>query len=240
MKWIDIHSHILPGVDDGAVDDREALKMLKIAEEEGIGHVIATPHFHYRRGHASVEDIRLGVAHLQRRAQAEGLQIKLYTGNELYYTHDLVEIVRSKEALTLADSDYILLEFSPETEKLKIQNAIYQFLSEGYCPIIAHMERNQAFIKDQNFVDDISKMGTYFQINADSIVGNRDRSIRRFVKKMIKCGKIQFVATDAHDAKLRPPYLNDAAEWIRKKTDQAIMQECLYENAQKILENKLI
>ena len=147
MTWIDIHSHILPGVDDGAVDENEALNMLRIAAEDGISHIIATPHFHYKRGNASPEKIIEKAEKLQKIAQEEHIEITIHTGNELYYTQELLEKVKAGEALTLAGSDYALLEFSPETEKRKIQNAVYEFLSDGYYPIIAHMERYDVFVK---------------------------------------------------------------------------------------------
>ena len=90
MKYIDIHSHILPGLDDGARDREVSFCMLKMAAENGITDIIATPHFHYRRGHASPEQIREAAALMQRKAEDAGLQIKLHTGNELYYTHELL------------------------------------------------------------------------------------------------------------------------------------------------------
>lgn len=235
---IDIHSHILPGIDDGAKDQKEALEMLKIAVEDGISDIIVTPHFHYRRGHATPEQIRSAVLELQNRMNEEKIPIKLHVGNELYYSHDLIESVKAGDALTLADSDYVLLEFSPETEQKKIQNAIYQFLCEGYLPIIAHMERYQAFLKNDDFTVSVSDMGAYFQINAGSLNGDAGWQIKRFVRKMIRNGMIQFVATDAHDLIKRPARLGNTVKWIEKKTGESTVQELLQRNPQMILENK--
>ena len=240
MKKIDIHNHILPGIDDGAKDEKMSLKMLRKAADDGITHLIATPHFHYRRGHASPEEIRNKLLFIQEMADEEGIPVRLFSGNELYYTHDLLEIVKSKEALTLADSDYVLLEFSPETEQRKIQNAVYQFLSEGYYPVIAHMERYQAFYKHPDFVETILEMGAYYQINAGSIMGDSGWSLKRFARNMIKNGMIQFVATDAHDLEKRQLRLDEVSDWMKKKIEESEIRDYLYENPLKILENKAL
>lgn len=240
MNFIDIHSHVLPGIDDGAQDESEALEMLRIAANDGICQIIATPHFHYRRGHASPEQIKQAVSKMQELLNKEKIPMKLHTGNELYYTHELLETVKAGEALTMADSDYVLLEFSPETEERRIQNAVYEFLNEGYYPIIAHMERYLAFQKNQDFAEKISEMGAYFQINAGSLIGNAGWQIKHFARLMIKNGFIQFVATDAHDIGRRSPTLAKASDWITKKCGESELLEYLYENPRMVIENKAI
>lgn len=237
MEKIDIHSHLLPGIDDGAGTMGEALQMLKMAADDGIRHMIATPHFHYRRGHASPEQIRTLTAKVQELAEQENIPIILYPGNELYYTHELLETVKAGEALTLAASDYVLLEFSPETECRRIQNAVYEFLSEGYYPIIAHMERYEAFQKHADFVQMILQMGAYFQINAGSLTGNAGWSVKRFTKTMLKNGTVHFIATDAHDTEKRIPAFGKTADWIIKKYGEDVLQELVSDHPMKILEN---
>ncbi len=239
MNYIDIHSHILPGIDDGARDESEALEMFRIAANDGICQIIATPHFHYQRGHASPEKVRRSVSEMQALLNEEKIPIQLHTGNELYYTHDLLETVKAGEALTLAGSDYVLLEFSSETEQRQIQNAVYEFLNEGYYPIIAHMERYFAFQKHRDFAEKVSEMGACFQINAGSLFGNTDWSMKHFARAMMKNGMIQFVATDAHDAVKRTPTFTKVSHWIVKKYGQAEMREYLYHNPRMIIENKV-
>lgn len=240
MNIIDIHSHILPGLDDGACDEEESLAMLKIAEENGIREIIATPHFHYRRGCAAPEQIESSVLKMQSILDDAGIRIRLYTGNELYYTHEVLENLKAGQALTMAESDYVLLEFSPETQKRTIQNAVYEFMTEGYYPIIAHMERYQAFQMDLEFVDEILRMGAYYQINAGSLVGQAGWTIQRFSRSLMKSGVIQFAATDAHNTNKRSPRIRKAEEWLVKKCGEAQAVNCLYKNAKMILENKAI
>ena len=240
MRKIDIHSHILPGIDDGARDEKQSLAMLKMAAADGITGIIATPHFHYRRGHATPAQIKNAANQMQQMIKDTGLNIQIHTGNELYYTHELLETVKAGEALTMAGSDYVLLEFSPETERRKIQNAVYQFLSEGYYPIIAHMERYQAFQKHPDFAVEICEMGAYYQLNAGSLLGAAGWSTKRFSKNMLKSGMIQFIATDAHDLEKRPPEFGKAEEWVEKKFGAEELMTYLAKNPQMILANKAI
>ena len=237
MKKIDIHCHILPEVDDGAKNIEQSLEMLRIAAKDGITDIIATPHFHYRRGHATPEEIRRKVQELNAAAKAEGINITVYPGNELYYTHELLEKVKAGEALTLADSDYVLLEFSPDVEKSKLQRAVYKFLGEGYYPIIAHMERYEAFRKDREFAYTIEEMGAYYQINAGSLMGSAGWNTKRFARTMLEQGMVKFIATDAHDTNKRYPGFGKAAEWIAKKYGEEDLWEYLRDNPQKIIEN---
>lgn len=240
QNYIDIHSHILPGIDDGATDEKESLKMFQIAAESGIGTIIATPHFHYRRGHASPLRIREKVSDMQKMLEEDRIPIKLYVGNELYYTHELLEIVKAGEALTMADSDYVLLEFSAGTEKRKIQNAVYQFLCEGYNPIIAHVERYAAFQKHSDFVEEVCEMGAYYQVNVDSLCGKASWTVKRFAKKLIRNNQVSFIATDAHDANQRSPQFGRTSDWLMKKYGEIQVQKYLRNNPNQIIKNETI
>lgn len=241
MKKIDIHSHILAGIDDGAKQIEESAKMLQIAAEDGITAIIATPHFHYSRGHAKPEKIRRRLSELRAAAKEQELSIRLYAGNELYYSEDLIRIVKAGEALTMAGSDYVLLEFSENTEQRTIQNGVYEFLSEGYYPIIAHVERYRAFLDNPGFAAEITDLGAYCQINAKSLTsGIMDFGKKRFVNSMIENGLVSFIATDAHDTNQRPSKFGKAAEWLYKKYGPEECRELFFENAKKVLNHQII
>lgn len=239
-RLIDMHCHILPGIDDGAADEKESLKMFKLAAAAGIREIIATPHFHYRRGNAKPELVKTLVLHMQELLEDAKIPIRLYAGNELYYSHSLLEVVKAGDALTMADSDYVLLEFSPEAERRKIQNAVYQFLCEGYNPIIAHVERYRAFLKHPDFAAEISRMGAYLQVNADSISGNAGWRLQHFSKTLVKKDYVTFLATDAHDAKKRTPQFGKSISWLEDKLGKKRQQEFVVSNPMKILMNETI
>ena len=237
---IDIHCHILPGIDDGAANEKESLKMFRMAAAAGIREIIATPHFHYKRGNAKPAQIKALAAQMQQHLAEANIPIQLHAGNELYYSHSLLDAVKAGEALTMADSDYVLLEFSPEAERRKIKNAVYQFQCEGYNPIIAHVERYRAFLKHPDFAEDISSMGAYLQVNAGSITGDAGWRIRHFARALAKKDLITFLATDAHDGKMRTPQFGRSTGWIEDKLGAERLQELIIENPGKILTNRTI
>ena len=238
MQYVDIHSHILPGLDDGARDEAESLKMFRLAERSGISDIIATPHFHYRRGMISPEEIENAANRMQKLLDESNIKINIHTGNELYYSHELIRAVKAGDVLTLAGSNYVLLEFSPNVEKRKLQSAVYQFLGEGYFPIIAHMERYSVLQSDPEIALDIYEMGALYQMNAGSLLGRAGWKTKRFSRLMMENGLVQFIATDAHDSKRRSPDLQKAAKWIAGKHGRTNLKMYLQENPAMILDTK--
>lgn len=240
MKKIDIHSHILWGLDDGAATKEQSLEMLKIAANDGITQIIATPHYHYGKGKAAPEKILRKVEELRKTTAEEQIQIQLYAGNELYYTHDLLEELKAGACLTIAGTDYVLLEFSVDTDRKRMQNAIYQFSSAGYYPIIAHPERYETLIAFPELMQELGNLGAYFQMNAGSLSKSHGWRRKQFIRSMLKNGMIQFLATDAHDTQKRPPQFGKNADRLIKKCGKSEAAEMLYENAKMLINNEII
>lgn len=240
MEKIDIHSHILWEIDDGAKSKEESLKMIKLAQEDGIKEIIATPHFHAQKGNAEPKKIRKMVAELQENANEEKIPIKLYAGNELYYTQELLNQLKSGECLTLADTRYILLEFSESTESKKMKNAIYELSGEGYLPIIAHIERYDALVRSPELFVELADMGAYYQVNVGSFIHRIGWSRKHFVKSALKSGFVQFVATDAHGIKNRLPKFDKTEEWLSKKYGEMEATKILFENPRKLICDQMI
>lgn len=238
MKKIDIHNHILWGIDDGAKNKDESLEMLKLAFEDGVKEIIATPHFHHQKGKADPEKIRKLTAELQEAADEKKIPIKLHIGNELYYTQELLEQLQANACLTLADTKYLLLEFSVNTEPKKMKNAIYQLSGEGYSPIIAHIERYDVLVQSPELFMELADMGAYYQINAQSLIQRIGWNRRTFVKSAVKSGYVQFLATDAHHTEGRIPTFGKAEDWVLKKCGKSEASKILYENPRKLLENQ--
>lgn len=238
LGWIDLHSHILPGIDDGAKNWSDSIKMLECCQKNGISTVILTPHYHYERGQASPQRIRTLTAELAEQAAQREIPIRLYPGNELFYTNNLLSAVKSGDVLTLADSDYVLLEFSISTEQRRIQNAVYEFLNAGYFPVLAHIERYAVFLRDPSFAEELLRMGAYFQVNAGSLQGNAGWKIKRFSQTMLKSGRIQLIGSDAHDPINRPPNLAMTAELLYKKMGLGAAEVYLQEYPRCIIENR--
>lgn len=237
MKKVDIHNHILWGIDDGAYNKKESIQMLQAAAEDGITDIIATPHFHKHKGYAEPQKIEKLLNEVKEIAEEKNISINLYTGNELYYTYDLLKQVIEKECFTLAKSRYVLLEFSVSEEKRKIQKAVYEFRGEGYFPIIAHVERYEAFANNIEALQEIINMGALLQVNAGVTSDFSKWWKKKFEKSILKKGLVNFLATDAHDMQKRKPQFKKNEQWLRKKYGDEEIKKMLYINPKKILEN---
>ncbi len=235
VKYIDIHSHILPGIDDGAKDMETSLKMLRTAAEEGIKEVILTPH--YKPGHrnASPETVRKLTMKLQEKVLESGLKMTLLTGNEIFYHRGMAGLLSAGRVCTLADTDSVLVEFFPAEEYAEIRSGVYQIRAEGYRPVLAHAERYQNVCRDTKYVEELIHMGAYIQINAGSIMGNYGFGTKQFCKRLLKKELVHFVATDAHDTGRRAPYLRDCGKYLVSKFGETYADNILYGNARRIL-----
>lgn len=239
-NFFDIHCHILPGIDDGSRSMEETVKMLSLAYESGTREILATPHFHPRRGHAPAEKVLKKVEEVQKIAAEKFPGLSLYPGNELYYCHDIIEKISDGEVLTLNNSSYVLVEFSFTEELRKIKTGLNRILMGGYSPVLAHVERYEELTGDWDALEELTEAGVYLQINAETLQGKLGMGKKRFVKKLLKEEMVSFVASDAHDAARRTPVLNKSAEYVQKKFGMDTVRRIFQENPRKVMENKLI
>lgn len=235
MGYIDMHSHILPGLDDGSRSMEQSLAMLRIAYEEGITTMIATPHNMPGKGRPSKETIREKIHLLQIKADEENISIKILMGTEYYYREEVLNQFEEENAITMGASDHVLVEFNPMEEKSYIRNAINDINSTGYTPIIAHIERYVQLMKDFDTVEDLSKMGALIQVNAASITGDNGRQAKSDTKKLLKRDLVDFVSTDAHSHGHRAPYIRKCATILSKRYGADYADKLLYRNAQVLL-----
>ncbi len=239
-RFMDIHTHILPGVDDGSSNMEETQKMLSLAIDQRIGSIIATPH--YACGAKNTSARRLHEIRDQVHAEAVKLDtgFQLYLGNELFYSESIVEALQSKEALTLAGSRYILVEFSPSEEYRTLFRGLGNLVRAGYAPILAHMERYQCLEKKAEQVFDIIELGCYIQINCSCLIGGSVNRKANYFCDLINRGLIHFIASDCHNSKVRTPGFAAALEALRNKVDEETLERVLIENPRKIIENVYI
>lgn len=238
--YIDIHSHILPGVDDGAKNIEESMKMLRMAANDGIADIILTPHNKSKRHSAHFFRTAEYAEILRIRLAQENINIKLYVGNEAYYRSGLVWEIEEGRAYTLAGSRYILIEFNPLDNYDYIRNSINEVLMGGYYPVLAHVERYRNVCSKKNAVTELIEMGCLIQVNAGSIMGKFGFGTKQFSRKLLKQRQVHFVATDAHDTKRRTPYLSDCAEYISSEYSESYSRKLFHDNPGCILQDKEI
>ena len=191
---IDIHSHVLPGVDDGASSLEAAKLMLAEAQKAGVRTIIATPHYSRELHENGMRD-RVFDAVLD---EALRFGIKLLKGYELKIHHYPARMPQDFSGLDLAGTKFILLEFPLDTVPSYTRELIYKVQLQGFVPIIAHPERCRKLARDKEMLDELLDAGCLLQIDASSIIGVNGGRARRFAKKLIKKGRASFVASDAH------------------------------------------
>lgn len=238
--YIDIHSHIMPDVDDGADSFATSMQMLRMAAESDIAQVILTPHNKPAHRNVSPETMEEKQKRLQKSLEAEKIGIKLHAGSELYYRSGLSEELEQGKALTLAGSHYVLTEFGPMDDYDYIRNGIYSLLMSGYYPILAHLERYQNLCAKPSRVGELIEMGAYVQINAGSIMGKHGLGTKLFTQKLLKQHLVHFVATDAHDLQKRTARLSECAHFLQKKYGKEYKEELLCQNPMRVLTDSYI
>lgn len=212
---IDIHSHIMYGVDDGPKQINESIEMLHEAKSQGIETIILTPH--YRFGMFKYDNAKIKRNFDQLRRLGDEVGITVYLGCEYHVDSDIIENLSKKRCHTLGDGRYVLAEFSHNSEYRTIHSAVQELLSNGYTPIIAHAERYPMLMKDLDNVVQLRNMGCFIQSNADAILGMDGRSIKKICRKLLKKKLIDIVASDSHGIDERAIHLKECRAYIEKK-----------------------
>ena len=234
----DMHCHIIPGVDDGSVDMEQTINMLKIAYEDGIRGIIATPHYHIGRVVADISQCQWKLGDMLKNIEDMNMDMELYLGNEIYYFSDAMGKLVNDEIRTMADSSYILLEFDPKTEYGRILHAVNDTAINGYIPIIAHVERYECMVEKPDRCVEIMDRGALLQVNASSVMGSHGKEIQKFIKKLMKKRYVSFVASDAHSDRHRAPRLSECYMYVKKKFGEDYANEIFCYNQIRIIEDR--
>ncbi len=210
---IDIHTHVIPNVDDGSPSLETSLEMIKHEISIGVDTIYCTPHHIYHRYEKSVEEIKQAFQTLKEAVEKEKLPVKLYLGQEICYTHreDILGMLKEGKLLTLNNTNRVLLEFSFTREPEDLLDILYNFSVNGYEVIIAHIERYEWISYDK--VVALINEGAKIQINSNSYLGLTSWKEKRFVKKLLKKGLVDYVASDTHS--FRPSTLDKSYKKIK-------------------------
>lgn len=235
---VDIHSHILEGVDDGAIDETMTLNMLKIAEADGTRVMIATPHYFYPHYIASQEEIEEKVASVNNLCRHNDIDIEILPGREIMLDRYTLQGIKQGQVGSLNNSQYLLIELSMNRWKAKYLDIMYELQLRGHRLIIAHPERYHYIQEDITMLNPLIKEGAIFQLNAGSITGFNGRKVQRTARELVRQGAIQLIASDAHSDRLRNPRLQEALAAVEKIDPK--MAKKMREYPYKILGEKII
>lgn len=214
---IDLHSHILPGVDDGAQTLEDSLEMARKAISQGITHLMCTPHHNNGKYNNPADKIIREVANLQEELDKRGLDLTLLEGQEVRLTELLLTAIQRDEILfTDLDNTYLLIEFPTNEVPIYAEQVFYQLLSRGQVPVIVHPERNAVFREEPNRLVSFLEMGTLTQLTAPSIVGIFGNDIQQTARQMLEHNMLYMVASDAHHLRHRTFLMKEAYKEIEK------------------------
>ncbi len=239
IKLIDIHSHILPGVDDGARDEEETRAMLKMAYDEGIRIMFATSHYHSEMGREAWAKRSAALEKARAIAGEIAADFKIAAGAEIYYSEEAVQELADGTVWTMNGSKYVLVEFATYEDYAYIRRGLQNLQYHGFWPILAHVERYQA-LEEEECVAELVSMGVYIQANAGSFLGKDGRKVKKYLLRLLENGWIHFVGTDAHGTDRRRPRMEKCAAYIEKKAGRACSRALCRENAGKVIRREFI
>ncbi|MBC2581555.1 tyrosine-protein phosphatase [Clostridium sp. DJ247] len=235
---VDIHSHVLPGIDDGADVIEKTLEMLKIASEDGTKNIVATPHFYTGYYDNKYEDICKLTTEVNNIAQEKGMDINIISGQEVFLDKHTLEFYNEGIVGCIGETKYMLIELSMKAIPKDALDMIYELRLQGIKPIIAHPERYSYIIEKPSTINDFINEGCLFQINTGSIKGLFGKTVKKTAETLIQHGICNFIASDAHTIKSRCPGLKEALH-ITKSFNKKLSEEVI-ENGYKLLNNDYI
>lgn len=237
--FIDIHCHIIPGIDDGAQNEIMALEMLKIAQENNTRHIIATPHYVYGNTRFGFDTIIEKCAELNRIARSAEIETKVYPGCEIFINPEILELYEQRLVGTLNESKYMLIELPFTCIPLYTDNILYKLQLKGITPIIAHPELNSEVQKKIELIEAFVERGILIQVSAGSITGHNGIVPKKTVMKMLKKGLVHFVSSDAHSNVRRTPDMSKAAVIVEKKFGLKAREDLFTMNPMKLIDVNL-
>jgi len=234
-EFTDIHSHVLPGVDDGAANIEKSLELLRQMEDSGVTDLILTPHYCKRRGYtAKIKDIDRAFKELCLACKRENIGIRLYLGTEMEYSSCAISYIKEGRVRTLADSDYILVEFPPYIKADDIVKATKEILQLGLTPVIAHAERYEKLYRSFDTLYELKSLGAKIQINLRSILCRGFR-LKRFLKRVMSENLADYLAGDVHAYALKKDEFKKCCDFAVKHSSEEYLRKLLSENAKKII-----
>lgn len=239
---IDIHNHILPGIDDGCKTMDEAISALKQASSLGIESIVLTPH--YVKGSkydCNNKDKKKIFNSLKKEVKNNNIDVNLYLGNEVYFENDMLSLIEAGEATTINNSRYLLFELPMTSEVNNLKDVIFSLRVKGVIPVIAHPERYTVFQDKPNEMVDLINQGCLFQGNLGSLVGIYGKEANKCINVLLKHNLIHFMASDTHHANGKNyGLLLEAKKELIDIVGLEYANELLRDNAKKMIDDENI
>lgn len=238
---IDIHAHVLPGLDDGPANMGEALALVRAAAEDHIDTIVATPHMLDGIYNAQRRDIFAAVTELNEAIKEHGIPITVLAGADIHSETEIPELLRQGELVTIADlGKHIILELPPDVVPRELDQLLFAIQLQGVQPIISHPERNRVIQEDPGELVPLVEAGSLAQVTAASVIGDFGQRVQEAVKTLFEWRLAHFVATDAHGITRRRPKLSEGAAQLREMIGPDEAAEILQNNPEAVIHGRRV
>lgn len=235
---VDIHHHLLPGLDDGPKDLETSIAMARMAAADGITHLVTTPHANnrYKFDPAAIAE---QLSALRDALAREGVALTLGSGCDFHLSYENIQDAHGHpEKYSINGRGYLLVELPDFSIPKQMDEAFYELRVAGLMPILTHPERNPALQKDSSRMEEWLRQGIYVQVTTSSVLGQMGTVAERMAHRMLANRWVHFLATDAHNLKSRPPRMRAACELVAKKYDEAYAHRICVENPMAVFEGR--
>ena len=242
LSMIDIHSHILPGLDDGAQDLYDTLEMVSLAAESGISAMVATPHCNIPGGYKNYFNDKYveTIQKVREAVRKERIPVKILPGAEAFGTEELPQLLRAGKVMPLNQSRYLLIEFGFDEDPDYVRHVLRGVHEVKVIPVIAHAERYEFVQEEPELVYEWRKKGYPIQINKGSFQGKFGQNAAKCAYELLDHHLVSVVASDAHSPHVRTPYMMDAYEELLMEYPENYLEMLFEENPRRICQNEPI
>lgn len=237
---IDFHTHILPNIDDGARSMEETIYLIQEAEKVGFEAIIGTSHYMEGYYETNAPEREMLIQAVYQKLQEENATIKLYLGNEIYLSENMISLLEEGKASTINDTSYVLFEMPLNIEPLNLYHEIYEMMQNKLIPILAHPERYTFVQKDPELIFDLVQKGVLMQSNYASIIGYYGPKAQIMVKKFLENNLIHFLGSDVHRANTIYPRIPQILEKLTQIIGKEKLEQLTVTNPKLVLQNKRI
>lgn len=233
---IDIHAHLAPGVDDGAIDEAEALELARMALVDGIEAIVATPHIMEGGFANDARSIAEGVGRLRNAVEEAGLDVQVVEGAEVLLSPGLVEKFQQGAYPALGKGNHVLVELPLQEMPPYTEEELFHLCVAGFTPILAHPERNLTVAEDPSLIYELVNRGVLVQVNAGSLTGHFGSLAQAVAELLLSHSLVHFIGSDAHSARRRPPLLSEAVTEAANLVGREKALRLVEENPGRVLE----
>ena len=240
ITMIDIHSHILPNIDDGSRSIEETFNLIKEAKNVGFDAIVSTSHYMEGYYETDVPEREVWVKAIYENLQAKNIDTNLFLGNEIYMSDNIIKLLEERKASTINDTSYVLFELPLNVEPLNLYDAIYEMQQYKLVPILAHPERYSFVQKEPELIYDLVEKGVLMQANYGSIIGQYGTKAQMIVKKFFEGNMIHLLGSDVHRQNTIYPKIPQILSELNSLIGEEKLKELTTTNPNLVIHNKRI